>query len=88
MDLNLNAEIQNWGWSPELQNVTFMADISVFKVLEGWSKKCRKPPIFIKLSVFGANSTNFDEVLSLNQLYVILFSAFLLPEVIIHLNFI
>ena len=53
-----------------------MADISVFKVLEGWSKKCRKPCIFIKLSVFGANSTNFDEVLSLNQLYVIEFSAF------------
>ena len=42
-----------------------MADI----IVEGWGKKCKRPCSFVKRSSFGVNFTNFDEVLSLNQLF-------------------
>ena len=46
------------------------------KILEGWGKKCRRQHSFIKWGNFGVNSTNFYEVLSLNQLCLIEVSAF------------
>ena len=43
------------------------------KILEGWGKKCRRPRSFVKWSSFGANSTNCNVVLSLNQPYLLAF---------------
>ena len=45
------------------------------KISEGWSKKWRRPHSFVKWSKFGVNYTNFYEVLLLNKLCLIKFSA-------------
>ena len=46
------------------------------KIFEGWGKKCRRPHSFVKWSSLRVNCTNFYEVLSLYQLYLIEVSAF------------
>ena len=80
--------------NPELELESRIAKCHIYgryicvKVLEGWSKKCRKPCIFIKLSVFGAISTNFDEVLSFKPALCDRIFSLFHPEVTIHLNFI